>query len=44
MMISMITTDSVSFTFKTRITGKKPAASYTKDVEIVVLLKYLSNF
>ena len=33
-----------SFKSKIRITGKTPAAGNTKDVEIIVPLKYLSNF
>ena len=33
-----------SFKFKIKITGKTPAAGNTKDVEIAVPLKYLSNF
>ena len=37
-------TDSQSFKFKARITGRTPAAGNTKDVEIVVSWKYLSNF
>ena len=37
-------TQSESFTFKIKITGKTPAAGNTKDIEIIVLLKYLSNF
>ena len=36
--------DSQSFKFKARITGRTPAAGNTKDVEIVVSWKYLSNF
>ena len=36
--------NSESFKFKVKITGKTPAAGNTKDVEIVVPLKYLSNF
>ena len=35
---------SESFKFKLKITGKTPAASYTKDVEIIVPLKHFSNF
>ena len=35
---------SESFKSKTRITEKSPAAGNAKDVEIMVLLKYLSNF
>ena len=37
-------TDSESFKSKVKITGKTPAAGNTKDVEIIVPLKYLSNF
>ena len=37
-------TDSQSFKFKARITGRTPAAGNTKDVEKVVSWKYLSNF
>ena len=33
-----------SFKSKIKITGKTPAAGNTKDVEIIVPLKYLSNF
>ena len=36
--------DSDSFKSKVKITGKTPAAGNTKDVEIIVPLKYLSNF
>ena len=36
--------DSESFKSKVKITGKTPAAVNTKDVEIIVSLKYLSNF
>ena len=38
------TTNSESFKFKVKITGKTPAAGNTKDVEIIVSLKYLRNF
>ena len=37
-------TQSESFKSKMKITGKTPAAGNTKDVEITVPLKYLSNF
>ena len=37
-------TQSESFKFKIKIAGKTPAAGNTKDVEIAVPLKYLSNF
>ena len=37
-------TDSKSFKYKVKFTGKTPAAGNTKGVEIIVLLKYLSNF
>ena len=43
-MIQTITTQSESFKSKIKITGKTPAAGNTKDVEIIVPLKYLSNF
>ena len=36
--------NSESFRFKTEITGKIPPADRTKDLEIEVPLKYLSNF
>ena len=36
--------DSKSFKFKVKITGKTPNNNNVKDVEIIVLLKYLSNF
>ena len=36
--------DSESFKSKVRITGNTPVDGNTKDVEIIVLLKYLSNF
>ena len=37
-------TRSESFKYKTKITGKTPAAGNTKDVIIAIPLKYLSNF
>ena len=37
-------TDSASFKSKIKITGKTPDDGNTKDVEIIVPLKYLSNF
>ena len=37
-------TDSESSKSKTKITGNTPAGGNTKDVEIMVPLKYLSNF
>ena len=37
-------TDSESFKSKVKITGKTPDDGNTKDVEIIVPLKYLSNF
>ena len=37
-------TDCESFKSKVKITGKTPAAGNTKDVEIIVPIKYLSNF
>ena len=36
--------NSESFTFKMKITGNTPNDGNTKDVEIMVPLKYLSNF
>ena len=36
--------DSESFEFKVKITGKTPANDNEKDVEMMVPLKYLSNF
>ena len=36
--------DSESFKSKTKITGKTPNDGNEKDVEIMVPLKYLSNF
>ena len=38
------TEDSESFKSKTKITGKTPNNGNEKDVEIMVPLKYLSNF
>ena len=35
---------SESFKYKVNITGKTPNNGNTKDVEIIVPLKYLSNF
>ena len=37
-------TDSESFKSKIKTTGNTPADGNTKDVEIIVPLKYLSNF
>ena len=37
-------TDSESLKSKVKITGKSPDDGNTKDVEIIVPLKYLSNF
>ena len=37
-------TQSESFKSKIKVTGKTPTAGNTKDVEIIVPLKYLSNF
>ena len=37
-------TDSELFKSKIKITGKTPANGNTKDVEVMVPLKYLSNF
>ena len=39
-----ILTNSKSFKFKMKITGKIPAVGNTKDVKIAAQLKYLSNF
>ena len=39
-----ILTDSESFKSKIKITGNTPPDGNTKDVEIMVPLKYLSNF
>ena len=36
--------NSESFKSKVKITGNTPADGNTKDVEIIVPLKYLSNF
>ena len=36
-------TQSESFKSKIKITGKNPATGNTKDVEIIVPLKYLNN-
>ena len=36
--------DSESFKYKEKITGKTPDNRNTKNVEIIVPLKYLSNF
>ena len=37
-------TDSESFKYEVKITGKSPNNGNTKDVEIIVPLKHLSNF
>ena len=37
-------TDYESFKSKIKITGNTPADGNTKDVEMIVSLKYLSNF
>ena len=37
-------TESELFKYKIKITGSIPAAGNTKNVEIAVPLKYLSNF
>ena len=37
-------TQSESFKSKIKVTGKTPTAGNTKDVEIIVPLKYLNNF
>ena len=39
-----ILTNSESFKFKIKTTGKTPAVGNTKDVKITVSLKYLNNF
>ena len=39
-----IFTDSESFKSKVKITGTTPAGGNTKDVKIIALLRYLSNF
>ena len=36
--------DSESFKYKVKITGNTPADGNNKNAEIIVLLKYLSNF
>ena len=36
--------DSESFKSKIKVTGKTPADSNEKDIEVIVPLKYLSNF
>ena len=36
--------ESESFKYKIKIAGKTPAAGNTKDVEIAMPLKYLTNF
>ena len=36
--------NSKSFNYKTSITGKLKGIDRTKDVEVAVALKYLSNF
>ena len=36
--------DSESFKSKIKVTGNTPADGNTKDIEIIVPLKYLSNF
>ena len=38
------TADSESFKYKVKITGKTPDDGNTKNIEIIVPLKYLSNF
>ena len=37
-------TESESFKYKIKITGKTPTDGNTKDVKIAVTLKYLNNF
>ena len=39
-----ILADSKSFISRVKITGNTPANGNTKDAEIIVSLKYLSNF
>ena len=39
-----ILTNSESFKFKMKVTGKTPAAGNKIEVKIAALLKYLSNF
>ena len=36
--------DSESFKSKVKVTGKTPEAGNTSNVEIIIMLKYLSNF
>ena len=36
--------DSESFKSKIKVTGKTPADSNEKDIEVIVPLKYFSNF
>ena len=36
--------DSESFKSKVKITGSTPAVDNTKDIKIILPLKYLSNF
>ena len=36
--------DSESFKYEVKITGKTPEDGNTKDVEVIVPLKYLVNF
>ena len=36
--------DSESFKYKVKITGKTPVEGNIKDFEIIVPLKYISNF
>ena len=38
------TTASKSFEYKTKLIGSTPADNNTLDTEVVILLKYLSNF
>ena len=41
---SQMITDFESFKSKIKLTGNAPADCNTKDIEIIVPLKYLSNF
>ena len=37
-------TDSQSFKFRTRIKGRTPSSGNTRNIEIAMSLKYISNF
>ena len=43
-MIQIIAVDSESFNFKARVTQAAPVDGNTKDVEIVILFKYVTKF